>query len=72
MTRVTPSANPTYRASRPVDPAWKINEACVNKQLQIGKPLGRFGPTNNCQTFVQETLDQCSTIPEDKRPKGVW
>lgn len=38
-----------------------IDEDCVNEELDIGKPLGRFGLLNNCQTFVRGILHKCLT-----------
>jgi hypothetical protein len=43
------------------DKVGKVDEDCVNKLLKIGRGLGRFGPANNCQTFVTEVLIQCTT-----------
>lgn len=37
------------------------DEACVNKELEIGKPLGRFTPTNQCLSFVKRILRKCET-----------
>lgn len=46
-------------------PQKDINEPCVNKQLQIGKPLGRFLlPFNNCQAFAYGTVNMCRTGPQ--------
>jgi hypothetical protein len=36
---------------------------CVDRELDIGKPLGRWTPTNQCHTFVNDTLKKCSTDP---------
>ncbi|WP_139225819.1 RHS repeat-associated core domain-containing protein, partial [Paracidovorax konjaci] len=42
-------------------PLPNVNETCVNNELQIGKPLGRFAPPfNSCQTFTQDVIDRCS------------
>ena len=38
-----------------------IDEDCVNEELGIGKSLGRFGPTNNCRTFMIQVIDRCTT-----------
>lgn len=37
------------------------DEACVNKELEIGKPIGRFTPTNQCLSFVKRVLRKCET-----------
>jgi hypothetical protein len=41
------------------------DEQCVNNELQIGKPLGRFTPINHCLSFVRKVLKKCET-PEYK------
>ncbi|MEX8507378.1 MAG: RHS repeat-associated core domain-containing protein, partial [Leptothrix ochracea] len=33
-----------------------VDENKVNAALKIGRPLGRWGPTNQCQSFVRQTL----------------
>lgn len=38
-----------------------VDENNVNKLLEIGRPLGKWGITNQCQSFVQDVIDQ-STI----------
>lgn len=45
----------------------KINhiEECVNNELRIGTPLGRFTPINHCLSFVRKVLRKCET-PEYK------
>jgi hypothetical protein len=34
---------------------------CVDRELTAGRPLGRWAPTNQCQTFVADVLSKCST-----------
>ena len=42
-----------------------VDEDCVNKKLEIGKPLGRFMPPfNHCQSFAYGTVNQCRTGPQ--------
>ncbi len=45
--------------------------ACVNRELEQGKPLGAWTPTNNCQTFAADVLERCSTkvppLPDTRR-----
>jgi RHS repeat-associated protein len=44
-----------------VIPLPNVNESCVNGELQLGKPLGRFAPPfNSCQTFTQDVIQKCS------------
>lgn len=38
-----------------------VDEACVNRELELGKPLGRWTLTNQCQSFAAEVLERCST-----------
>lgn len=38
---------------------YDVNEQCVNKELSIGRDLGRFSPVNNCQTFARDILEKC-------------
>ena len=42
-----------------------VDEECVNDELVIGKPLGKWRVLNQCQTFVASVLDRC-TSPEQK------
>ncbi len=38
-----------------------VDEACVNRELVIGRRLGQFDLAfNNCQTFVWQVLTKCS------------
>jgi RHS repeat-associated protein len=39
-----------------------VDEARVNAQLEIGRPLGRWGPTNQCQSFTAQLLWNASTV----------
>jgi hypothetical protein len=34
-----------------------VNEKKVNEQLQIGRPLGNWGPTNQCHSFAYSVLE---------------
>jgi RHS repeat-associated protein len=38
-----------------------VNEDCVNNGLKIGTPTGRWTPTNQCNSFVNDLLYNCST-----------
>lgn len=35
------------------------DEDCVNKELDVGKDKGTFGPCNNCNTLVEDILRKC-------------
>jgi hypothetical protein len=45
-----------------------VDEKKVNNLLKIGRPLGRWGPLNNCQTFVHQVLQNASTAPPPPPP----
>ncbi len=36
-----------------------VDETCVNNELILGKPLGRWGLTNNCATFAGYVTGKC-------------
>jgi hypothetical protein len=40
-------------------PVPNADEACVNARLQIGSSCGRWGLTNNCNTFALSVVAQC-------------
>ena len=35
----------------------KVDEKTVDDLIKPGRPLGRWGPTNQCQSFVKSVLD---------------
>jgi len=38
---------------------------CVNRELEIGKHIGRWAPPfNDCQTFAADVIEECSTAPD--------
>jgi hypothetical protein len=40
-----------------------VDEDCVNRALAgIGRPLGSWGWSNNCISFVEDVLAQCQTM----------
>jgi hypothetical protein len=42
------------------DPVPNVDEACVNRELQEGKPTGKWlPPFNDCHTVVNDVLDAC-------------
>jgi hypothetical protein len=45
-----------------------IDEDCVNRELAIGRSLGRFGFFNNCQTLVFSVTKKCSRAPAPIQP----
>jgi RHS repeat-associated protein len=40
-----------------------ISETCVDDNLRIGTPLGRWTLTNQCRSFVGNVLNRCSIDP---------
>ena len=38
-----------------------VDENLVNDQLQLGRPLGRWSPWNQCQSFVADVLRNART-----------
>ncbi len=45
-----------------------VDEEKVNKQLRIGRPLGRWTPTNQCWSFVDEVLRNATVKPPQPTP----
>jgi len=37
-----------------------VDATCVNNELITGKPLGPWGPLNNCWSFVGEVINKCA------------
>ncbi|MBN0989812.1 RHS repeat protein [Amphritea pacifica] len=48
-----------------------VDEDLVNQQLQLGRPLGNWWPTNQCQTFAAEVLRNASTKQCSLTRRGV-
>jgi hypothetical protein len=47
-----------------------VDEQKVNNALIIGRSLGRWGPTNQCQSFVRQTLFDAGWKGPAPRPPG--
>jgi RHS repeat-associated protein len=45
-----------------------VDEKKVNDMLKIGRPLGKWGPTNQCQSFARGVLEKARTTPPDLYP----
>jgi RHS repeat-associated protein len=45
-----------------------VDENKINALLEIGRPLGRWGPTNQCQSFVRQTLLEAQIEPPAPSP----
>lgn len=41
-------------------PVPDVDEQCVNRELQLGRYLGRWHPMNQCQSFAQEVIEKCT------------
>jgi RHS repeat-associated protein len=42
-------------------PKPDVDEDCVNKKLAMGRATGLWSPWNQCQSFVQDVIRECST-----------
>jgi len=58
---VTDHTDQSIKENASCDKVENVDEMCVNKKIKIGTPLGRFGPTNNCQTFAMSVIIECDT-----------
>jgi RHS repeat-associated protein len=59
------------RSTQPNASCRKVDdedENKVNQLLKIGRPLGHWWPTNQCQSFARGVLDQARTTPPDLYP----
>ncbi|QNP49361.1 RHS repeat-associated core domain-containing protein [Diaphorobacter aerolatus] len=45
-----------------------VDENKVNRALKIGRPLGHWGPTNQCQSFARQTLLEAGWKPSTGLP----
>lgn len=45
-----------------------VDEKKVNDALRIGRPLGRWGPTNQCQSFASQVLRGALLTPPPSPP----
>lgn len=36
-----------------------VDEECVNKLIEIGRPTGRWSPINQCNSFADDVLTRC-------------
>ncbi len=49
----------TYDTPTHCEEQANIDEACVNRELSIGKDTGRWWPWNQCHTVVDDILKRC-------------
>ena len=45
-----------------------IDEDCVNRKLKVGTPMGSFTLFNNCKTFADNAISECSNKAFPNRP----
>ncbi|MFZ0061419.1 MAG: RHS repeat-associated core domain-containing protein [Pyrinomonadaceae bacterium] len=57
-TEITPHTGQSKTALSCV-PACNVDQECVEHELEIGKPTGRWALTNNCNTLVTEIVRKC-------------
>jgi len=57
------------------EPAGQLNQGwayedqkCLLEVMRIGRDTGRWRPTNQCHTVIQEALDKCALPPPDPGP----
>jgi hypothetical protein len=54
------------------DPVADVDEACVNRELQEGKPTGKWTPVvNDCHTVVNDVLDKCRKVETQSNKSGA-
>ena len=51
------------------EPVGNADPACVDRELSVGRALGVWTPTNQCQSFAQGVLDDCT--PRETRFEGA-
>ncbi len=43
---------------------YYVDEACVNKELEMGKSTGNWGLMNQCNSFVGGVISRCAKCPK--------
>lgn len=49
-----------------------VDENKVNELLELKRPLGKWGPFNHCQSFVETVIEDSSIIPRAPPPPSWW
>jgi hypothetical protein len=49
-------------------PLANVSEPCVNEALELGRETGRWTPLNQCQSFVDAIVQQCTIPPDEDTP----
>ena len=57
--------------SHQIDIPFPVDEECVNRFIRPGRQLGPWAPTNQCQSFVSDVLEQCRRTPTHRPLGGV-
>jgi hypothetical protein len=69
QTAINDHAGEHQTATAHCEPVANVDEACVDEKLNLGAPLGRWTPQNQCQTFAEEVLNDCT--PRSLRNDGA-
>lgn len=48
-----------------------VDEDCINDELTIGKPLGKWRILNQCQIYVSRVIEKCTTPEQKKRNRAI-
>lgn len=43
-----------------------VDEECVNRALELGRPTGEWSPVNQCNSFTDLVIQRC--LPQCPRP----
>lgn len=68
--QVTDHKNRSKEAGASCGKVPDVDEKKVNEALRLGRALGRWGPTNQCQSFARQTLRDASLVPLPSLPYG--
>jgi RHS repeat-associated protein len=49
-----------------------VDEKKVNDLLKIGRPIGKWGPFNQCQSFVEKVIKDSSVVPREPPAPAWW
>ncbi|CUI05435.1 Rhs family protein [Janthinobacterium sp. CG23_2] len=65
QTQVVDHAGQSQAKGATCEPKKDVDEDCVNKKLTMGRATGRWSPYNQCQSFVQDVIRECSTAKKN-------
>lgn len=66
--QVTNHAGRSKEAGASCKKVDNVDEKKVNDQLKIGRALGRWGPTNQCQSFARGVIHNARITPPNLEP----